>query len=294
MEKVKNCPICGHTKRKEVFKGPYFRGNQELFSVKACASCGFWFTSPRPKEGEELNKYYATEDYVSHTEQSSSLIDKVYLAVRKKALRDKLKILNQQQPGKGEHLDYGAGTGAFVETAQKNGWQSKGVEPSTVARQQAEKKKVTLFEPSDEKHFAKNNSYAGITLWHVLEHLPNLNARMGDFYKWLQPNGSLIIAVPNRESLDAQKYGAQWAALDLPLHFYHFSKKDMASLAKKHGFAVTQISNMPFDSFYVSILSEKIKGKNNLAAAFATGLRSNWLGAKAKNMSSLIYVLTKV
>jgi len=290
---IKECFICEATEHEEVFKGPYFRGDHQLFSVKRCKNCGFWFTSPRPQAGPELTKYYETEDYVSHTEQSKTLTDKLYMLVRKWALTNKLAIINREQKNKGALLDYGAGTGAFLEVAQKDGWITTGVEPSNLARQQAERKNVSLFSPDNPKSFAKNNHYSAITLWHVLEHLPDLNQSLQNFHNWLKPGGTLVIAVPNHESFDAKKYKENWAALDLPLHLYHFSKSDIRALAQKHYFEVRRIKNMPFDAFYVSMLSQGILKKPSLLRAFWIGLKSNWQGLQNQNMSSLIYVLKK-
>jgi SAM-dependent methyltransferase len=293
MEEIKNCPVCGQTEKEEVFKGPYYRGNSELFSIQRCKACQFWFTSPRPTEGEELNAYYDTGDYVSHTEKSETLVDKLYMLVRGRALKSKLALLNGLHPQKGALLDYGAGAGAFLVVAKADNWQTKGVEPSSVACKQASLKGLSLYQPENTEAFALPNHYSAISLWHVLEHLPKLNESLASFFEWLKPGGTLILALPNHDSYDAKKYQENWAALDLPLHLYHFTKSDIKALADKHGFVLQTVKNMPFDSFYVSMLSEKIRGKGHLVSAFATGLLSNIKGAATTNMSSLIYVLKK-
>lgn len=289
MHKLSSCPICGQSSFRDYRKPAYFRGNGEVFTVVTCQDCGFAFTNPRP-EGAELAAYYNTDDYVSHTEAGDSLVNKLYLAVRKWALARKEEHIRNAVGHTGKLLDYGAGTGAFMAHARQEGWQVWGTEPDAGARKIAAEKGLEIWAPGDEK--VLQQKYDAITLWHVLEHLPDLQ---GDFKKLkaaLNPGGTLIIAVPNRESWDARSYKDHWAAWDVPLHLYHFRKKDIKKLAAQHGFEVVSIKNMPFDAFYVSMLSEKIKnGKGNLPMAFLKGVLSNLASLGRPNMSSLIYTL---
>lgn len=293
MEHLSSCPICGSDRFKPVFEAPYFRGNNQLFQIQECEKCALRITNPRPEEGEELNAYYETEDYVSHTDEDKGLVNKLYLLVRSRALKSKLTLVSKHAKGK-NLCDYGAGTGAFLAYAKTRGWNTFGFEPSEVARSQALKKGVLLKAPDDRKDIARE-SVDVITMWHVLEHLPQLNSDLDFLKSILKREGKLIIAVPNHESKDAVHYQKNWAAYDLPLHLYHFKKANISLLGEKHGFVLKEIKNMPFDSFYVSMLSEKIKnGKNNYLRALWHGITSNLAGMGGKkNMSSLIYVLEK-
>lgn len=291
MKTVTVCPICGSEKFSDVLKAPYFRGDQEMFTICECKSCQLWVTSPRP-EDSDLGRYYETGEYISHNNKKEGLTDVLYHWVREYSLGNKLRLINRLVPAKGSLLDYGAGTGHFLAVARKNGWQVDGVEPSAEARKVAlEENNLDLRDP---EVFEWANSYKVISLWHVLEHLPDLQGHLERFSNALLPGGCLVIAVPNHESADSRKYGASWAALDVPLHLYHFKKSNIADLAHQHGLKLEAVKNMPFDSFYVSMLSEKIKsGKGNLPRAFWSGLMSNLKGSGSKNMSSLIYILRK-
>ncbi|HAD97071.1 MAG TPA: hypothetical protein DCG19_06665 [Cryomorphaceae bacterium] len=294
MVEEKNCPVCGASSFKTVRNAPYFRGEKEYFTIQECQECKLWITNPRP-EDDDLGKYYESEDYVSHTDKKESLIDKVYHLVRNIAVKGKIRLINDVVAQKGKLLDYGAGTGFFLKAAQDNGWQVTGVEPSAEARRNAkENHNLDLVDP-DSYDWSSENKLDCISLWHVLEHLPNLSNHIKNFHTALRAGGKLIIAVPNHESYDAQKYGNAWAALDVPLHLYHFKKKNLEDIAERFGFRVKEIRNMPFDSFYVSMLSEKIaRGKINYFRAVWTGLISNLKAASQKNASSLIYLLEKV
>jgi len=292
MVEVKSCPICEASSFREVFKAPYFRGDDELFSIKECDSCHFWVTSPRP-EDSELEKYYDFENYISHNNSSESVMDKAYHIVRNYSLKKKVSLINRLDNGSKQLLDYGAGTGHFLAAAEESGWEVKGVEISAEARVVAQDSNGVELKSPESFEFVEER-FSVVTLWHVLEHLPDLNKNLETFYKTLKSGGKLVIAVPNHESYDSQKYGNRWAALDLPLHLWHFKKKNIADLAKKHGFKLMEVNNMPFDSFYVSLLSERIwDKKGNPLKAFMNGLVSNMKGKSDKNMSSLIYVLEK-
>jgi 2-polyprenyl-3-methyl-5-hydroxy-6-metoxy-1,4-benzoquinol methylase len=277
---ITTCPICGSDKLNEVLKAPYFRGDQELFSICECEDCKLWVTSPRPAD-EELGRYYETGEYISHNNKKEGLTDVLYHWVRQYSLGKKVQLINSLVPARGKLLDYGAGTGHFLNAAKSNGWEVEGVEPSPEAREIA--RDENLLDLQDPDSFEWTDTYNAISLWHVLEHLPNLQEHLAKFSQALSPGGCLVIAVPNHESADSKRYGENWAALDVPLHLYHFKKSNIADLADQHGLALEEVRNMPFDSFYVSMLSEKIKhGKGNLPRAFWTGLTSNLKGGNRK------------
>ena len=256
-----------------------------------CKSCGFWFTNPRPI-GKELDHYYQTDDYISHTDQRKSLFDRAYHLVRSIAIRQKAKLVENINGRKGDLLDFGAGTGAFVLHMKEAGWSASGVEPDVKAREIGAKKGLRLYSNVD---FDQDSQlYDIITLWHVLEHLPDLNEKIRQFFEKLKPGGALVIALPNHNSFDAKVYKDYWAALDIPLHLSHFRKEDIRNLTLKHNFRYQATYNMPFDAFYVSLLSEKNRpAKTNHLRALGVAALSNLKGARNANMSSLIHVLKK-
>src|SRR5688572_15174261 len=102
-------------------------------------------------------------------------------------------------------------------------------------------------------------------MWHVLEHVHQLHEYLNRLKELLRAQGTLLIAVPNYTSYDAAAYGKTWAAYDVPRHLYHFSPESMRGLFQKHGLQLKAIKPMWFDSFYVSMLSEKYKtGKESV------------------------------
>lgn len=262
--------------------------SKEIFDLYYDEELDMLITSPQP-ELQNLGKYYESEDYISHTDNKRSLFEKAYHFVKNIALKNKLNLINSQQPKKGKLLDIGAGTGDFLLTAKNDGWETIGVEPSDRAKNIAKEKGISFVE---ETSTLESNSLDVITMWHVLEHVPDLEVQIQELKRLLKPTGTLIIAVPNYKSFDAGHYVTFWAAYDVPIHFWHFSKKSIQLLFERVDMKLEKILPMKFDSFYVSLLSEKYKtGKMNYIKAFLIGLKSNWKAKNSKEYSSHIYVL---
>ncbi|WJS95743.1 class I SAM-dependent methyltransferase [Flavobacterium johnsoniae] len=262
--------------------------SKEIFDLYYDEELDMLITSPQP-ELQNLGKYYESEDYISHTDNKRSLFEKAYHFVKNIALQNKLNLINSEQSQKGKLLDIGAGTGDFLLTAKNNGWETIGVEPSDRAKNIAKQKGISFVE---EISSLENHSFDAITMWHVLEHVPNLEEQIQELKRLLKPTGTLIIAVPNYKSFDANHYQTFWAAYDVPIHFWHFSKKSIQLLFEKVDMKLEKVLPMKFDSFYVSLLSEKYKtGKMNYIKAFFIGLKSNWKAKRSKEYSSHIYVL---
>jgi 2-polyprenyl-3-methyl-5-hydroxy-6-metoxy-1,4-benzoquinol methylase len=199
---------------------------------------------------------------------------------------------------KGRVLDYGAGTGAFLNTCKSNGWDTTGIEPDADARK-VMRDKFSISSYSNWQQAKAQNAlhdFDVITAWHVLEHVPDLKETIGELRGALKEKGKLIVAVPNPDSFDAKYYKENWAAYDVPRHLWHFAPANMERLMKEQGFKLIKTLPMVFDSFYVSMLSRKYQtGHSGLLNAFMTGLRSNVKANKTgKEFSSQIYVLEKV
>jgi 2-polyprenyl-3-methyl-5-hydroxy-6-metoxy-1,4-benzoquinol methylase len=293
MEQISNCPVCQKNTFEKYLEVQDYTVSQEKFQIVACKSCGFKFTNPRPDENE-IGEYYKAESYISHTNTSEGLIAKIYHAVRKYTLKGKLNLINSIYPQKGKLLDVGCGTGMFLNEARENGWKVNGIEPDSGARQIAEEINKATIKTEILSSF-QNEQFNIITMWHVLEHIHLLNETVDWLKERLSENGSLIIAVPNHKSKDAEIYQAQWAAYDVPRHLYHFSQKSIKQLFEQKGFRLEKTLPMKFDSFYVSMLSTKYQtGKINYFKAFMDGLKSNLdAGTDNGNYSSLIYVFKK-
>ena len=260
----------------------------EKFEIYEDSETEVLYTLPQPIEN--LGKYYESKNYISHTDGKKSIFERFYQMAKSINLNNKLELINKVGNGK-KILDYGCGVGDFLEHLQKNGYDVLGMEPNDSARKIAQSKignkKVTSteLEHNDQK-------FDIITLWHVLEHIPNLNEIIGELKNHLTDNGVLIIAVPNHQSYDAKYYGKYWAAYDVPRHLWHFSDKSMSNLLSNFGMKIDKISPMKLDAFYVSLLSEKYKGnKFGYFNAIKVALKSNYLAKNNGQYSSLIYII---
>jgi SAM-dependent methyltransferase len=291
---IKSCPICTSQKFSKFKEVIDYTVSREIFQLNKCDNCGFVLTSPRPSD-ENISKYYKSENYISHSEISSGLKNRLYLFVRKIALAFKVKLVKRFIKPNDLVIDFGAGTGAFIHALKSNGILCKGYEPDSDARKKAElTKKIKLADT--EEFYNQNEQASVITLWHVLEHIPDLSKFIDAASQNLTDNGRLIIAVPNRNSYDAKIYDKYWAAYDVPRHLWHFRKKDLEELFALHDFELIQTRTMLFDSFYISLLSEEYKTTRKFISfikAFYNGLISNILAYKYGS-SSQIYIFKKI
>lgn len=264
--------------------------SQEIFEIKETETKGVYKTSPVPSN---ISKYYESEDYISHHQDSGSLKEKLYKFLQSFNLQYKKNILVDRIKKGARVLDYGCGAGEFVKYIE-NDFETFGFEPDADARKAAQGKivKSTIL---DSIHNIENNSLEAITLWHVFEHIENQDEVLNIFHKKLKEKGLLIIAVPNPTSYDAIHYKEYWAAYDVPRHIYHFSKNGMENLISKNpDWKMRKIKPLVLDSYYISMLSEKYKKAPLFwLKAIIYGTISNVKAVFSNEFSSLIYIIEK-
>ncbi len=287
MMKIAICPACGGHSFSKVLSCKDFTVSREIFDLVVCNACSFKFTNPRP-EDVVIGSYYKSEDYISHSDTKAGLVARLYHMVRRHTLKKK-EALVAGFVSRGTLLDYGCGTGAFLRNCVERGWKGYGIEPDQDARKLASTSSNNVVQSKET--LDPSLQFNAITLWHVLEHVPDLDATISFFRDRLSPNGVLIIAVPNHKSFDAELYQENWAAYDVPRHLYHFHKQTIERLMSGFGFKLVDTRPMKFDSFYVSMLSEKYKsGSVRYLYAFMNGLRSNLKALSTGEYSSRIYI----
>jgi 2-polyprenyl-3-methyl-5-hydroxy-6-metoxy-1,4-benzoquinol methylase len=261
----------------------------EEFQILRDEEHDFLETFPQPSL-EQLPKYYKSENYISHTDTQRNLFEKAYHFVRRISLKRKLKLINSFSSEENKLLDVGCGTGDFLQIAKQNKWTVFGIEPNDDARKIANIKTSSSVYKTEELLKFKAQSFDVITLWHVLEHLPKLEEHISILKSLLKPKGILIIAAPNYKSYDSKYYKEFWAAYDAPRHLWHFSQSSISKLVAKENMQVFKTLPMKFDSYYVSLLSEKYKsGWINIFNAFRIGWLSNFKARRSTEFSSLIF-----
>lgn len=289
-EQLEHCPVCGSSHIEKHIDTVDFSTSKEPFSVYKCLNCSHLYTNPRVVESK-IGPYYDNPDYISHTNDNASLFGQVYQRLRDINLKRKLSYVNKVFQNSGDVLDYGCGTGQFLNTLVNDDKSVLGVEINEGAREQAQK-----YAPVFSSISEVQTRLEVITMWHVLEHVYDLRGLLGEFKKRLIPGGHLIVAVPNPESFDAQHYGMHWAAWDVPIHIHHFTQRSVKTLMESEGFSLVDVIPMNMDSYYISLLSEQYKSGSRKKMlkhwinALWYGFKSNTRAGKT-NTSSKIYVL---
>jgi 2-polyprenyl-3-methyl-5-hydroxy-6-metoxy-1,4-benzoquinol methylase len=295
MQYLSVCPVCHQEANFSAFLScKDHTVSNETFNLEQCQSCGFVATNPRPAD-HDLPRYYQSPAYISHSDISTNLIDKVYKVSRNFTLKWKYDLVHRHSLAKPSSLlDFGCGTGAFLQKCQQRKMIVSGVEPAEAARAQATRNAKTKIYSSVHE---LSGSFDIITLWHVLEHVSDLNGTIKKLKNTLAENGTMFIAVPNLNSDDAKAYGEYWAAYDVPRHLWHFSRNTMKQLLTSHQLKLHHVVPMRLDAFYVSLLSEKYKrgeqGITNITRAIIQGTRSNQKATRTHEYSSLIYIVRK-
>lgn len=287
------CPVCGANSGETVSQCIDHSVTGETFGIVRCKLCGYAQTFPLPNE-LTIGKYYETDDYISHSETNSGIVNKLYLLIRRFNVRAKSNLVKKIACRRDNLLDVGCGTGFFLARCKKQGWNVTGVEQSATARKKAEELINAPIYSSIYNPAVTEKTFDVITLWHVFEHLFDINKSFEQLKSMLNPHGVLVIALPNLLSKDAKTYGNSWAAFDVPRHLSHFSPLSIRLLAEKHSMTVKKAVPMKFDAYYVSMLSEQIQGKKGILSLLHgayMGLKSNISARRTGNYSSLIYII---
>jgi 2-polyprenyl-3-methyl-5-hydroxy-6-metoxy-1,4-benzoquinol methylase len=290
-----SCPVCGSADLHYKLKALDQTVSKKEFEIWQCSNCTLRLTQDVP-DINSIGQYYQSDNYISHTNTKKGLINSLYHLVRELTLSNKRRlILSLTGLKNGKLLDVGAGTGSFAGFMKKHGWNVTGLEPDEQARQQAQTiNNIQLIGPEN-FYLLPEESFDVITMWHVLEHVHDLHDYLTQLKKLIKPQGKIFIAVPNYTSFDASFYKNYWAAYDVPRHLYHFSPLSLKKLFNEHDFELQSTRAMPYDSFYISFLSERYKkNKLGLLRGFLIGLYSNLIAfVNKERCSSLIYIINK-
>lgn len=289
------CPLCRSNAIKKRFTCTDHFATGETFDIYECADCHFTFTQNAPDE-KEIGRYYESPAYISHSDTDKGITNKLYHLVRRIMLRRKTRLVEKLTRLKnGKLLDYGAGTGYFARAMESSGWEVTAIEKSDKARELAKKEFGFVMHPVEALAGIKEKSLDAVTMWHVMEHIQDLDKMWSELHRILTDNGTAVIAVPNCISYDAERYKEHWAAYDAPRHLWHFTPETITQWGARHGFRLERQCTMPFDGFYISMLSEKNKGSRlHTIKGFWNGFKG-WLAQARRRSasSSIIYVFKK-
>ena len=287
---IAKCPVCSGKDIIPYINTKDFFFTQEVFSLTQCRGCNFVFTNPVP---DNISKYYETTDYLSHNTGDNGLLGRLYSTLRNINIKRKYQLVSKYN-SIGNFLDIGCGTGELLSFFKRHDWNVTGIEPNSTAREFAKSNySIDVFDENKLDELMPS-SFDVISMWHVLEHIPDLHARLSQVSKLLKKDGTIFIALPNLDSPDSKKYRDYWSALDVPRHLYHFTQNTFEHLISNHNMKLVHAEPMKFDSYYVSMLSEKyLKNSLYLPAAIISGFMSNIKAKKDNSYSSMIFVVKK-
>ena len=268
-------------KDRKLFKVKDYIKSGEFFQLYKDNNSGIVWTNLDKNHNHEF--YYLSEKYIPHKEKKG-FFGFIYSFVQKIMFRYKLKNLKNHINKNKIVLDYGSGDGRFAEYLNQLHIKTMTYDPLV--------NKLEESEPLN--HQTVENQVDTLMMWHVLEHIPDLDSSIKAISNSIKNKGSLVIAVPNIDSFDSKLYKEYWAGLDVPRHLYHFNHASLINFIEQHGFIYNYKKPLLFDSFYVSILSEK--NRNNpfgILVGLTIGFISNFLALFSTNYSSSFYVFTK-
>ncbi len=283
-QKLEECPSCKHTLFTNHLICTDYSISQESFALVKCSKCGLVFTNPRPDQNK-IADYYKSDQYISHTNKSNNLINAAYKIARSFTLKSKHRLITKYKKS-GRILDFGSGTGHFINYMASKGWKTYGYDPYIHHLTNGN----TIFLDQIKK-ISEEDKFHIITAWHTIEHVHDLRDTLKLLSKRLKKGGYLFIAIPNHKSYDANHYHKYWAGYDVPRHLYHFSQSSFTILSNNLKLSLVKIYPMKLDAYYVSWLSQKYQGSNNFVAAMKVAMHSNKQAKKTGEYSSLIYVL---
>lgn len=300
-----NCPICENDSKFTNYlkcRDRLHLNSPEEFQLVTCSICDFVFLNPQPPQ-EKIELSYNSDSYNPHmsVQNKNSLFNYAYTFARFFTLKWKKDLIIKIMGQGGRILDGGCGTGELL-LSLKEIYEVHGFEQNQAAAEWSRESYQIDVQHGNLNQVSFENEYFDlITLWHVLEHLPNLKRDLEILGKKLKKNGRLLIAVPNLGSLDAAIYRENWAPLDAPRHLWHFRKTHLLRLCENSGFEFQSNGMLPLDTFYNVLLSEKqlFDSVNKLKIVFsllrvpASILTSLVYGLFTSNHSSLYYVFRK-
>jgi len=290
--KPPSCLICNSKEYAPFLEVPNRFNVLESFILVRCSTCGFVYLWPVP---EEIEKYYEDEGYQPHQEKAETFTDRLYRWIRVINLNTKRHLIEKYHK-KDLLLDYGCGTGEFLLHMKNAGWSVQGAEPSEKARSVGIQNGLDIKKDINQI----SGSFNVITLWHVLEHIENAHEVIDSLSRKLTPDGILIIAVPNRDSLDARVYKSHWVAFDAPRHLYHFRPQDMVRFLEPHHLRIVSKRILFFDTWFNTLLSWQTESAMSQKRFYAFGLIKSGLVAMGASFreafcvdsgSSLVYVI---
>lgn len=233
-----DCGLCGSSERETKFTdGP--------FSVVTCGDCGLTYVTPRLKDAALLEEVYNEAYWSSDAAKERGYTDyRADAPLYLKTYRRRLAVVRRNFKQPGRVLDVGCAAGYFLQVMREEGWDVTGLEPSDAIRPQAEERLG-----SENVHAGilgdcdlKEGSFDLVTMWDVIEHIPDVVAAVREVRKLLAPGGLFLIETQNVASRAAKTLGKKWQHYKHAEHIYHFDPATIRRVLDEGGFVIVENS----------------------------------------------------
>ena len=205
----------------------------KFFYFVQCDGCGLIYQNPRFDFNELRMIAYPPEMFIKGKERK--IIRGTKVRERYKWLREIKQI--EKFSNKGKILDIGCANGIFLYYCEKNGWEPYGIEQSEIAVNYATKElDLNVKQGTLEDVKYPDDFFDVVTMFDVIEHLPDPKKTLQKIHKILKPNGLLIVMTINVGSLNARVAGKYWTHIHPLGHYYYFSRKTLSKVLEITGF----------------------------------------------------------
>lgn len=294
-ERLNPCPLCGAIETVPYATCSDHASSRLQYLLLRCPACGVVFTDNHPEE-DEMEQFETLDSQIRRADSPEGITERLYRHVRRRMLRRKAGlVVRQSYRDSGTLLNYGAKRGFFSDHMERKGWKVTSVDRHHENRQFSLEHFHHRMSGMQEMSDFTPETFDVITLWHVFEHENEPERLLDTFHRILRPGGILVMSCPNICSTDAMHYGPYWAAYDVPRHLWHFNPVSLNRLVHRHGFTLMHHEKMPYDCFYISIMSEQyMMHRLAFLRGMAYGLHS-WLVSLTRRgrSSSIVYVFRK-
>lgn len=278
------CNFCQNKAYETIYTLKDFQlGLDGTFTLVRCTKCGLLYLNPQPTLDSLMNYY--PDCYDSYTKKKTSSIVNTF------GYTLKYYLITRYVKG-GKLLDVGFGNGNFLKRMeQREGWDLYGIEPVTYPYNLSKRylKKSTLYNCTLIDTNFENDYFDVITLWDVLEHVPNPLESLIESYRILKPGGYIFIQTPNPISWEAKLFGPFWRGLEAPRHLFLFVPAVLVNKLTDIGFIVLKVKGA-FGNFSTALksISYLLKSKNHHKLAKLLGGLSTSMGIRIASLPVVI------
>ncbi len=248
--KIENCLLCGGQGERLFCASDSLGTTAQQFSILRCRRCGLHHLSPLPSSAEMLDFYPGHYRAFRALRDTEPGVWQRWLHRRHWRLR--CRAVRRYRDG-GTLLDVGCGTGGFLnELRQDSGWQVEGVDLNAQATAYARQALgLTVHQGDLGTLDLPPQSFDVVTMWDVIEHVPDPLDTLKVIARLLKPGGVLLLNTPNARSWQARLWARWWYGWSIPRHLYIFTHHTLEQLLTRAGFHVTKRLHFPAERFYL-------------------------------------------